>query len=123
MQTTDINIHEEVFTVSRLNNEVRFLLEDTYPLVWVEGEISNFAAPNSGHWYFSLKDASAQVRCAMFRGSQRKLTFTPKDGSHVLIRARVSLYENRGEFQLIAEDMEERGEGKLRRAFEALKKS
>ncbi|TAK73346.1 MAG: exodeoxyribonuclease VII large subunit, partial [Gammaproteobacteria bacterium] len=71
---------------------------------------------------FSLKDASAQVRCAMFRGSQRKLGFSPKDGTHVLIKARVSLYENRGEFQLIAEFMEERGEGKLRRAFEALKK-
>jgi exodeoxyribonuclease VII large subunit len=122
MQTTDIETTEEIYTVSRLNNEVRFILEDSFPLVWVEGEISNFAAPNSGHWYFSLKDASAQVRCAMFRGNQRKLNFIPKDGSHVLIKARVSLYENRGEFQLIAEDMEERGEGKLRRAFEVLKK-
>ncbi|RDI44816.1 exodeoxyribonuclease VII large subunit [Aquicella lusitana] len=122
MQTIDLEQREEIYSVSRLNNEVRFLLEDSFPLVWVEGEISNFAAPNSGHWYFSLKDASAQVRCAMFRGSARKLTFTPKDGMHVLIKARVSLYENRGEFQLIAEDMEERGEGKLRRAFEVLKK-
>lgn len=113
---------EDIYTVSRLNSEVRFLLEDTFPLVWVEGEISNFAAPHSGHWYFSLKDASAQVRCAMFKGQQRKLNFTPKDGAHVLIKARVSMYENRGEFQLIAEGMEERGEGKLRRAFELLKK-
>src|SRR3989338_7430883 len=110
MQTADIEQQEKIYTVSRLNNEVRFLLEDTFPLVWVEGEISNFAAPHSGHWYFSLKDSLAQVRCAMFRGNQRKLNFTPKDGMHVLIKARVSLYENRGEFQLIAEAMEERGE-------------
>lgn len=122
MKTIDIEQREDIYTVSRLNSEVRFLLEDSFPFVWVEGEISNFAAPHSGHWYFSLKDASAQVRCAMFRGSQRKLNFTPKDGAHVLIKARVSLYENRGEFQLIAEDMEERGEGKLRRAYELLKK-
>ena len=113
---------EDIFSVSQLNSFVRDLLEETLPLVWVEGEISNFAAPQSGHWYFSLKDAGAQVRCAMFRGNQRKLGFTPKDGMHILIRARVSLYENRGEFQLIAEDMEERGEGKLRKAFDALKK-
>ena len=110
-----------IYTVSRLNNEVKFLLEDTYENIWVEGEISNFAAPHSGHWYFSLKDTAAQVRCAMFRGQQRKLGFTPKDGMHVLVKARVSLYENRGEFQLIAEFMEERGEGKLRRAYELLK--
>lgn len=122
MQTLNVDVKEKIYSVSRLNSEVRFLLEDSYPLVWVEGEISNFAAPNSGHWYFSLKDAAAQVRCAMFRARQRKLLFTPKDGSHVLIKARVSLYENRGDFQLIVEDIEERGEGKLRRAFEILKK-
>lgn len=122
MAITELAPNEEIYTVSRLNNEARLLLEDTFLSVWVEGEISNFAAPSSGHWYFSLKDALAQVRCAMFRGSQRKLGFIPKDGTHVLIKARVSLYENRGEFQLIAEAMEERGEGKLRRAFEALKK-
>ncbi|HEX4044960.1 MAG TPA: exodeoxyribonuclease VII large subunit [Gammaproteobacteria bacterium] len=112
----------KIYSVSRLNNEARLLLESTFINIWVEGEISNFAAPHSGHWYFSLKDASAQVRCAMFKGSQRKLGFTPKDGLHVLIKARVSLYENRGEFQLIAETMEERGEGRLQQAFIALKK-
>ncbi len=111
----------DIYTVSRLNSEVRFLLEESYETIWVEGEISNFAAPHSGHWYFSLKDTSAQVRCAMFRGQQRHLGFTPKDGMHVLIKAHVSLYENRGEFQLIADFMEERGEGKLRRAYELLK--
>lgn len=122
MHTEHMNEASEIYTVSRLNNEVRFILEDTFPMILVEGEISNFTAPHSGHWYFTLKDAAAQVSCAMFRGNQRKLNFVPKDGAHVLIKARVSLYENSGRFQLIAEDMEERGEGKLRRAYEALKK-
>lgn len=112
---------EDIYTVSRLNQEAKYLLEENFPLVWVEGEISNFIAHTSGHWYFSLKDASAQVSCAMFKGSQRKLSFTPKNGDQLLIKARVSLYENRGQYQIIAEDMEERGDGKLRRAFEALK--
>ncbi|EKD70318.1 MAG: hypothetical protein ACD_46C00570G0002 [uncultured bacterium] len=114
--------NEVIYTVSQLNNEVKFILEDTFPFVWVEGEISNFAAPHSGHFYFSLKDSSAQVRCAMFRSNHRHLNFSPKDGLHVLAKARVSLYENRGEYQLIVEALEERGEGKLRRAFEVLKK-
>lgn len=112
----------DIFTVSRLNSEVRFLLEDTFPFVWVEGEVTGFLAHTSGHWYFSLKDAAAQVKCAMFRASQRKLNFAPKNGIHVLVKARVSLYENRGDFQLICEFIEERGEGKLRQAYEALKK-
>ncbi len=113
---------ETVYTVSQLNGAARLLLEDCFPFVWVEGEISNFAAPHSGHWYFCLKDAAAQVRCAFFRGNQRKIGFTPKNGDHILLKARVSLYEGRGEFQLIGEEMEERGAGKLRQAFEALKK-
>lgn len=114
-------MQDEIYSVSQLNQEVKFLLEDTFPNIWVEGEVSNFSAPGSGHWYFSLKDANAQVRCALFKGNQRHIAFQPKDGSHVLIKARVSLYPNRGDFQLIAEHMEERGEGKLRRAFEILK--
>lgn len=122
MESIDISQSQEIFSVSRLNREVRFILEGSFPLLWVEGEISNFAAPNSGHWYFSLKDANAQVRCAMFKPHNRRLGFTPKDGMHVIIKARVSLYEGRGDFQLIAEHMEEIGEGKLRQAFEALKK-
>lgn len=113
---------KEIYTVTRLNQEVRILLEDNFATVWIEGEISNFATPPSGHWYFSLKDANAQVRCAMFKPQNRRVNFAPRDGMHILINARVSLYENRGDFQLIAEDMEERGEGKLRRAFDALKK-
>ncbi|MDR3477484.1 MAG: exodeoxyribonuclease VII large subunit [Gammaproteobacteria bacterium] len=122
METIDISQTQEIFTVSRLNREVRFMLEGTFPMLWVEGEISNFAAPHSGHWYFSLKDASAQVRCAMFKPNNRRLGFTPKDGMHVMLKARVSLYEGRGDFQLIGEHMEEVGEGKLRQAFDALKK-
>jgi exodeoxyribonuclease VII large subunit len=122
METIDISQTEEIFTVSRLNRDVRFILEGSFPMLWVEGEISNFAAPSSGHWYFSLKDSAAQVRCAMFKPHNRKLGFTPKDGMHVMLKARVSLYEGRGEFQLIAEYMEEIGEGQLRKAFDALKK-
>lgn len=122
MTPTDISQAEEVLTVSRLNREVRLVLEGSFPTVWVEGEISNFAAPNSGHWYFSLKDATAQVRCAMFRPQNRRLTFTPKDGMQVILKANLSLYEGRGDYQLLVEHLEEAGIGKLRQAFEALKK-
>ena len=122
MPTQDLSQTGEIFTVSRLNREVRFLLEGSFPQLWVEGEISNFIVPQSGHWYFSLKDANAQVRCAMFKTNNRRLDFIPKDGMHVMLKASVSLYEGRGDFQLIAEHMEEVGVGKLRQAFEALKK-
>lgn len=112
----------EIFTVSELNSEVRQLLEENFGQIWIEGEISNFIAASSGHWYFSLKDEDAQVRCALFKGSQRGIKFMPKNGMHVLLRARISLYEPRGDYQLIGSFMEERGEGKLRRQFEELKK-
>ncbi|MEE8528232.1 MAG: exodeoxyribonuclease VII large subunit [Gammaproteobacteria bacterium] len=111
-----------IYSVSRLNREARDLLENGFPLIWIEAEISNLARPSSGHIYFSLKDEAAQVRCAMFRQNNMRLGFTPRDGQRVLVRARVSLYETRGEFQLLAEQMEEAGEGALRRAFEALKR-
>ena len=88
--------------------------------VWVEGELSNLARPASGHWYFSLKDEQAQVRCAMFRQRNRLARFTPRDGQQVLARGRVSLYEARGDYQLIVEHLEEAGEGALQRAFEEL---
>ncbi len=122
MNTIDISQSEEIYTVSRLNREVRFLLEGSFATLWVEGEISNFVAPNSGHWYFSLKDANAQIRCAMFRPQNRRIAFTPEDGMHVIIKARVSLYEGRGDFQLLVESVEEAGVGKLQQEFEALKK-
>ncbi|HIE55533.1 MAG TPA: exodeoxyribonuclease VII large subunit, partial [Chromatiaceae bacterium] len=112
---------QDIYSVSRLNNEIRQVLETSFPLLWVEGEISNLATPRSGHSYFSLKDAHAQVRCALFRSRRQLLRFHPVDGDQVLVRARVSLYEVRGEFQLIVEHMEPVGEGALLRAFEALK--
>jgi exodeoxyribonuclease VII large subunit len=111
----------DVYTVSRLNKEVRLLLESGMPMLWLEGELSNFAAPASGHWYFSLKDSQAQVRCAMWRQRNSLLRFRPKEGMHVLARARVGLYEPRGEYQLIVEHLEEAGEGALKREFEKLK--
>jgi exodeoxyribonuclease VII large subunit len=116
-----IQPQRDVYSVSRLNSEVRAVLEGSFPLLWVEGEISNLAQPASGHIYFSLKDAHSQVRCAMFRMKRQRLRFAPANGLQVLIRARVSLYEGRGEFQLIAEHMEPSGEGALRQAFEQLK--
>jgi exodeoxyribonuclease VII large subunit len=112
---------KDIYTVSRLNREVRTVLEGGFPLLWVEGEISNLARPGSGHWYFSLKDEAAQVRCAMFRNRNMHLGFTPQNGMNILVRAKISLYEARGEFQLIVEHMEEAGTGALQRAFEALK--
>jgi len=111
----------EIYSVSQLNGEIKDLIESSYPAVWVEGEISNIARPASGHIYFSLKDESAQVRCAMFRMYNRSLKFKPENGKQVLVRARVSLYEARGDFQLIADYMEEAGDGLLRKQFEALK--
>ena len=110
-----------ILTPSTLNRLVRGLLEDALPLVWIEGELSNVARPASGHLYFTLKDSGAQVRCAMFRPKNAALRFKPADGMQVLLRARVGLYEPRGEFQLVAESMEPAGEGALQRAFEQLK--
>jgi len=115
------NNEREIFSPSQLVRLARDLLEDTFPLIWIEGEISNFSRPASGHLYFSLKDAQAQIRCAMFRNRSMLLRFKPADGTRVLARARVSLYEARGEFQLIVEHLEEAGEGALLRAFEQLK--
>jgi exodeoxyribonuclease VII large subunit len=122
--TREIEIHEEgeIFSVSQLNQQVRGLLEYALPFVWVEGEISNLRAPGSGHLYFSLKDNNAQVRCALFRNRYQPQVLQAKDGMQVLVRARVSLYEERGDFQLIVEEIEEIGDGALRRAFEQLKK-
>lgn len=111
----------DIYTVSRLNSEVRMLLDGRLPSLWLEGEISNFACPASGHWYFSLKDRDAQIRCAMFRARNAQTGFRPRDGQHVVLRGKVSLYEPRGDYQFIAEVMEDAGEGALRREFEKLK--
>ncbi|HSN70167.1 MAG TPA: exodeoxyribonuclease VII large subunit, partial [Steroidobacteraceae bacterium] len=111
----------EVYTPARLNREARQLLERGFPTLWIEGELSNLSRPASGPWYFSLKDDAAQLRCAMFRQKNLLTTFAPRDGLHVLARGRISLYEPRGDFQLIVEHLEEAGEGQLRREFERLK--
>ena len=110
-----------ILSVSELNRAARGLLEGGFPILWVEGEISNLAQPGSGHLYFSLKDAQAQVRCALFRNRGMLLRFKPANGMKVLVRGRVSLYEPRGDYQFLVESMEDAGHGALQRAFEALK--
>lgn len=112
---------KRVMSVSALASAARLLLEERFALVWVEGEISNLRAPGSGHWYFTLKDAKAQIRCAMFASRNRQVRFSPKDGDQVVLRGRISLYEPRGDFQLIGEHLEPAGAGALQAAFEALK--
>jgi exodeoxyribonuclease VII large subunit len=117
----NMKAERDIYTVARLNSEARLLLEAGLPPLWVEGEISNFASPASGHWYFTLKDRDSQIRCAMFRARNSQVGFRPRDGQQMLVRGRVSLYEPRGDYQLIAEAMEDAGEGALRREFEKLK--
>ncbi|TDJ64153.1 MAG: exodeoxyribonuclease VII large subunit [Proteobacteria bacterium] len=111
----------DIYTVSRLNQEARGVLEHQIGSIWIVGELSNVARPRSGHWYFSLTDESAQVRCAMFRSRNTRVGFDPSDGMSVLAKARVGLYEARGEFQLVVEQLELAGEGALRIRFEQLK--
>jgi exodeoxyribonuclease VII large subunit len=121
MLESDDTSQRHILTPSSLNRLVRDLLGDVFPLVWIEGELSNVAKPASGHVYFTLKDSGAQVRCAMFKMKAATLRFRPVDGMQVLVRAKVGLYEPRGEFQLVAESMEPAGEGALQREFEQLK--
>lgn len=108
-------------SVSELNHQARHLLESSFMQVWVEGELSSFSRPSSGHWYFSLKDQKCQIRCAMFRGANQRIRNLPKEGDQVRIRGKVTLYENRGDFQIIVEHLEPAGLGPLQQAFEALK--
>jgi exodeoxyribonuclease VII large subunit len=112
---------DAVLTVSQLNRLARQLLEDCFPMIWVEGEISNLSRPSSGHWYFTLKDQQAQIRCAMFRNRNTRLRFQPKDGDKILVKGAISLYEARGDYQLIAEDMQPAGQGLLAARFDLLK--
>ncbi|MDH4869513.1 exodeoxyribonuclease VII large subunit [Pseudomonas sp. BN515] len=116
-----LGLDREVLTVSQLNQRARHLLEDVFPQVWVEGEISNLARPASGHLYFTLKDAQAQVRCALFRQNAQRVRQALRDGLAVRVRGKVSLFEGRGDYQLIADTVEPAGDGALRLAFEALK--
>lgn len=116
-----VPVDAKIWSVSALNSEARTLLEDSFPSLWITGEISNLARPGSGHLYLSLKDTDAEVRCAMFRGANRSLKFRPANGDQVIVRARVTIYEPRGSYQLIVEHMEPAGEGILRRKLEELK--
>ena len=111
----------DVFTVSQLNQRAKQLLEITFNSVKVEGEVSNLSRPSSGHWYFTLKDKGAQVRCAMFRSRTAQVKFQPKEGDQIVVRGKVSLYENRGDYQLIVDAMKPAGEGQLQQAFIQLK--
>ncbi|WP_032092175.1 exodeoxyribonuclease VII large subunit [Necropsobacter rosorum] len=110
-----------IYSVSQLNQSVRQMLEGQFGAVWLTGEISNFSQPVSGHWYLTLKDENAQVRCAMFRMKNLRVAFRPQNGMQVLVRANVSLYEPRGDYQLIIESMQPAGEGLLQQQFDALK--
>lgn len=114
--------NKHILQVSELTKKVRFILESELNTVWLTGEISNFVAASSGHWYLSLKDNQSQVRCAMFKGNNRYTRIKPANGQQVLVKAKVSLYEPRGDFQLIIEQMEDAGEGLLRQQYEKLKK-
>lgn len=111
----------EILSVTELNQLTHAIIEQSFPMIWLQGEISNLARPSSGHLYFTLKDAAAQVRGAMFRTHNHLLTFRPENGNQVLVHAKVSFYEARGEFQIIAEQMEPAGDGLLRLRFERLK--
>lgn len=113
--------NNNIYTVSRLNAEVRLLLENEMGIVWLVGEISNLTMATSGHWYFTLKDRQAQVKCAMFKGNNRRVAFKPANGNQVLVRARLSLYEPRGDYQIIVESMQPEGDGLLQQQFEKLK--
>lgn len=116
-----LGTEREVLTVSQLNARARRLLEEVFPQVWVEGELSNLARPSSGHMYFTLKDSGAQVRCALFRQNAARVRMDLRDGLLVRARGRVSLYEGRGDYQMILDSLEPAGDGALRQAFEALK--
>lgn len=111
----------DIYTVSRLNSEVRLTLELQFQQLWLVGEVSNFVAAASGHWYFSLKDQAAQVKVAMFKQANRHALVRPQNGQQVMIRARISVYEPRGEYQLLAEFIEPAGTGLLKQQFEQLK--
>ena len=114
-------LEKKIYSVSELNREAKNILSDHFFRIQVEGEMSNLSSPASGHIYFSLKDKKAQVRCAMFKSQQRQLKFKPANGQHVIISAEVSLYEARGDYQLVVSKMQEEGEGDLQIAFEQLK--
>ncbi len=119
--TMPVTENRDIYTVTRLNREVRAVLEGRFPAIWVQGEIANLARPGSGHLYFTLKDQTSQVRCAMFKGRNRRLKFSPEGGTEIIAQAKISLYEGRGEYQLVIDRMELAGMGALQQAFDELK--
>ncbi|MEI6704321.1 MAG: exodeoxyribonuclease VII large subunit, partial [Deltaproteobacteria bacterium] len=117
----DLFSEKTILTVSRLTALLRGVLEENFEQVWVQGEVSNLSIPSSGHIYFTLKDAGAQLRCVMFKGAAKNLKFRPTDGMALITRGRISLYDQRGEYQLICEYLEPAGVGALQMAFIQLK--
>ena len=113
---------QEIISVSEINKRAKSILEENFPFVWIQGEVSNFFSAPSGHWYFSLKDESSEIRCAMFTNKNHHITFEPKDGDHLVINGTLSIFEGRGQYQIIVEHIELAGEGALLKAFEELKK-
>ena len=121
MKSESLVLPDKIYTVSQVTQLVKIELENAFPLLWVDGEISNFHRHSSGHLYFSLKDASSQLRCVMFRSEARQVPFEMKDGLQVICRGRVNVYEPRGEYQLVADLVQPKGIGALQLAFEQLK--
>ncbi|MFP4032585.1 MAG: exodeoxyribonuclease VII large subunit, partial [Desulfococcaceae bacterium] len=115
------SIQRHIYSVSELTAEIKDVLEDQYPFVWLTGEISNFRAPGSGHFYFTLKDAGAQIGAVMFKGQNRNLKFRPEDRMKITGFGRIGVYAPRGNYQIILEYLEPRGVGELHLAFEQLK--
>ena len=113
---------QEIVSVSEINRRAKSILEENFPFVWIQGEVSNFFSAASGHWYFSLKDESSEIRCAMFANKSHRITFEPKDGDHLVLNGTLSIFEGRGQYQIIVEHIELAGEGALLKAFEELKK-
>ena len=112
----------KVYKIAELTSKVKTILQNALGSLWIEGEISNLKIPTSGHIYFDLKDKSSQIACVFFKNNQAKVKYQPKDGDHVLLFGRISIYEKSGQYQIITEDMEPRGRGVLQKAFEDLKK-
>jgi len=113
---------QEIISVSEINRRAKSILEENFPFVWIQGEVSNFFSAASGHWYFSLKDESSEIRCAMFANKSHRITFEPKNGDHLVLNGTLSIFEGRGQYQIIVEHIELAGEGALLKAFEELKK-
>ena len=113
---------QEIISVSEINKRAKSILEEKFPFIWIQGEVSNFFSAASGHWYFSLKDESSEISCAMFTNKNHHITFEPKDGDHLVLNGTLSIFEGRVQYQIIVEHIELAGEGALLKAFEELKK-